>query len=293
MWLPRGCLDGALEVLDSAGFAADVADSRSDGTPITAQLTAKLRPAQRTAVAALAAHDLGVLVAPPGAGKTVIAAALIALRAQSTLVLVHRRPLLEQWVTRLTEVLDLDRADIGTSIDKPGASGIDVVMIQSVARKGLDRTGRYGHVVVDECHHVPAFSTERVLRDRVSHSPALHRQDRVMASVASCLPRTLAIQEILGAVARDERRSRRIARDTLTELGERRFPLVLTERREHLLTLAKLMSNTRIGLSYSTAGSAHGHDAPPMRSSRLMNRGSSSQPAGSSARGSTTRAWTR
>lgn len=62
-------------------------------------------------------------------------------------MLVHRRPLLEQWVTRLTEVLDLDRADIGTSIDKPGASGIDVVMIQSVARKGLDRTGRYGHVV--------------------------------------------------------------------------------------------------------------------------------------------------
>jgi superfamily II DNA or RNA helicase len=278
--LPRGCLAGALEVLDGAGFAADVADLRSDGTPIKAQFAAKLRPAQRTAMAALAAHDMGVLVAPPGAGKTVIAAALIARRAQSTLVLVHRRPLLEQWVTRLTEVLDLDRADIGTSIDKPGASGIDVVMIQSVARKGLDQTGRYGHIVIDECHHVPAFSTERVLRElrarsftgltatperRDGHHPILTMQcgpvrHTITATVAvetaarrlllakdtgfdaTLLPPEPGIQEILGAVARDKQRSRRIALDTLTELGEGRYPLVLTERREHLLTLATLMS---------------------------------------------------
>jgi superfamily II DNA or RNA helicase len=132
--LPRGCLDAALEVLDSAGIAADVADLRSDGTPIRVELTASLRPEQHTAVAALAAHDLGVLVAPPGAGKTV-AAALIACRARSALVLVHRRTLLEQWVTRLAEARDIDPADIATSIDKPGASGIDVAMIQTRARR--------------------------------------------------------------------------------------------------------------------------------------------------------------
>jgi superfamily II DNA or RNA helicase len=278
--LPRGCLGAALEILDSAGIAADVADSRSDGTPIDAEVTATLRPAQRTAVAALAAHDIGVLIAPPGAGKTVIAAALIARRARSTLVLVHRRPLLEQWVTRLAEVLDLRPADIGTSIDKPGASGIDVAMIQSVARRGLDQPDRYGHIVIDECHHVPAFSAERVLRDlrarsfsgltatperRDGHHPILAMQcgpvrHTITATVAvetaarrvllakdtgfdaTLLPPEPGIQEILGAVAGDEQRSRRIALDALGELREGRYPLVLTERREHLHELATLIS---------------------------------------------------
>ncbi|MGZ4249100.1 MAG: TOTE conflict system archaeo-eukaryotic primase domain-containing protein [Solirubrobacteraceae bacterium] len=278
--LPRGCLDAALDILDSAGIAADVTDSRSDGTPIDAQLTAKLRPAQRTAVAALAAHDMGVLVAPPGAGKTVIAAALIAHRARSTLVLVHRRPLLEQWVARLAEVLDVDTADIGTSIGKPGACGIDVAMIQSVARKGLDQPDRYGHIVVDECHHVPAFSAERVLRDlrarsctgltatperRDGHHPILAMQcgpvrHTITATVAvetaarrvllakdtrfdaTLLPPEPGIQEILGAVAGNEERSRRIALDALAELREGRYPLILTERREHLHVLATLIS---------------------------------------------------
>lgn len=274
--LPRGCLDAALEILDNA----DVVDGRSDGTPITAGFTVTLRPAQRTAVAALADHDMGVLVAPPGAGKTVIAAALIARRGRSTLVLVHRRPLLEQWVTRLAEVLDVDPTAIGTTIDKPGTSGIDVVMIQSVARKGIDHTERYGHVVIDECHHVPAFSAERVLRDlrarvftgltatperRDGHHPILAMQcgpvrHTITATVtvetaarrlllakdtgfdAASLPSEPGIQEILSAVAGDEQRSQRIALDALAELNEGRYPLVLTERREHLHTLTALMS---------------------------------------------------
>jgi superfamily II DNA or RNA helicase len=278
--LPRGCLDAALAILDGAGIATDVADTRSDGAPIQARLTATLRPDQRTAVAALAAHDMGVLVAPPGAGKTVIAAALIARRARSTLVLVHRRPLLEQWVARLAEVLDVDPAEIGTSIDKPGASGIQVAMIQSVARRGLDPPDRYGHVVIDECHHVPAFSAERVLRDlrarsftgltatperRDGHHPILAMQcGPVRHTVTACvavetaarrvllakdtkfdattLPPEPGIQEVLGAVAGDEARSRRIALDALAELREGRYPLILNERREHLHVLANLIS---------------------------------------------------
>ena len=278
--LPRGCLDAALEVLGGAGVVAEVVDSRSIGTPVAARLTAKLRPEQHTAVAALAAHDTGVLVAPPGAGKTVIAAALIARRARSTLVLVHRRPLLDQWVTRLAEALDIDRADIGTGIDRPGASGIDVAMIQSVARRSLDQSDRYGHVVVDECHHVPAFSAEPVLRDlrarsftgltatperRDGHQPILTMQcgpvrhtitvtvavetaaRRVLLAKdtgfdATLLPPEPGIQEVLGAVAGSEARSRRIALDTLAELREGRYPLVLTERRENLHALATLIS---------------------------------------------------
>jgi superfamily II DNA or RNA helicase len=116
-------------------------------------------------VDAMAAHEMGVLVAPPGAGKTVMATALIARRARSTLVLVHPRPLLEQWISRLAEFLGIARDAIGSPAETPGSSGVDVAMVQTLSRReGVDLS-RYGHIVVDECHHVPAFSVERVLRD--------------------------------------------------------------------------------------------------------------------------------
>jgi len=240
--LPRGCLDAALEVLDHAA----IVDKRSDGTPITAGFTATLRPAQRTAVAALADHDMGVLVAPPGAGKTVIAAALIARRGRSTLVLVHRRPLLEQWVTRLAEVLDVDPTDIGTTIDKPGTSGIDERVLRDLRARvmtGLTATPerRDGHhpILAMQCGPVRHTITATVTVETGARRLLLAKDT---GFDASSLPPEPGIQEILSAVAGDEQRSRRIAHDALAELNEGRYPLVLTERREHLHTLAALMS---------------------------------------------------
>ncbi len=278
--LPRGCFDPVVEELTAHGVKTDVADLRSDGTPISASFQGVLSEAQRAAVTALAQHDVGVLVAPPGAGKTVIATALIASRARSTLVLVHRRPLLEQWIVRLGEFLDIELDGIGTTIDRPGSSGIDVVMIQSLPRRDLSDLQRYGHVVIDECHHVPAFTTERVLRElparavtgltatparRDGHHPIITMQcgpirhtmtaatqvetatRRVLLAREppfdfTALPPDPGIQEVLGAVAADRNRTARIAADVLAELREGRFPLVLTERREHLDTLAQLIA---------------------------------------------------
>ena len=113
----------------------------------------------------MAAHESGVLVAPPGAGKTVMATALIAWRARSTLVLVHRRPLLEQWISRLAEFLDISPDQIGSPATTPGSSGVDVAMVQTLTRREDVDLSRYGHVIVDECHHIPAVSVERLLRD--------------------------------------------------------------------------------------------------------------------------------
>ena len=77
--------------------------------------------------------------APPGAGKTVMATALIAKRARSTLVLVHRRPLLEQWISRLAEFLDISPDEIGSPAKTPGSSGIDVAMVQTLTRRERHR----------------------------------------------------------------------------------------------------------------------------------------------------------
>ena len=114
------------------------------------------------------AHDTGVLSATTAFGKTVVAAWLIAQRGVNTLVLVHRRQLLEQWVERLSTFLDLPAKAIGRiggGRKKPTGS-LDVAVIQSLVRKGVvdDRVAEYGHLIVDECHHLSAHSFEQVVR---------------------------------------------------------------------------------------------------------------------------------
>ncbi|MBN4683497.1 DEAD/DEAH box helicase family protein, partial [Pandoraea nosoerga] len=116
----------------------------------------------------LAPHDTGVLAATTAFGKTVVAAALIAERARNTLILVHRRELLAQWVERLKTFLDIDPRHIGAvggGRRKPTGI-IDVALIQSLMRRGevSDMVADYGHLVVDECHHLSAASFELVAR---------------------------------------------------------------------------------------------------------------------------------
>jgi superfamily II DNA or RNA helicase len=166
--LPRGCLDEALELLDAHRIKADLQDRRHPGTPLDIAFVGTLRDEQIAALADLERHDFGTLAATTAFGKTVIAAALIGRRACNTLVLVHRRELLEQWVQRLRTFLTVDEKAIGTIVGgrrKP-TGRIDVGLIQSLVRKGevADIVGEYGHLVVDECHHLSAASFELVAR---------------------------------------------------------------------------------------------------------------------------------
>ncbi|MCA1766371.1 MAG: helicase, partial [Desulfobulbaceae bacterium] len=111
--LPRGCLNEIRELLSSLKVRTMVHDERFGGTPLTTAFRGELRPAQRIAAEAMAAHETGVLSATTAFGKTVIAAWLIAERGVNTLVLVHRRQLLEQWIERLSTFLDLPEGAIG------------------------------------------------------------------------------------------------------------------------------------------------------------------------------------
>jgi hypothetical protein len=111
--LPRGLLDDVLLTLGDLGIAMTTRDERCAGRPLATTFQGRLRPEQQRAAEALLAHDTGVLAATTAFGKTVIGAWLIAERRVSTLVLVHRRQLLEQWVERLAVLLDLPSAVIG------------------------------------------------------------------------------------------------------------------------------------------------------------------------------------
>src|SRR5712671_6835936 len=166
--LPRGCFDVVRDLLASLGIAVTIEDRRSTGAPIPFAFTGTLRLGQEPVIAALLPHDTGVLAATTAFGKTVIAIRMMAERGLNTLILVHRRQLMDQWIERLTAFSSLPRDAIGMiggGRRKPKGR-VDVALIQSLVRKGEvdDIVGNYGHLVVDECHHLSAVSFEMVAR---------------------------------------------------------------------------------------------------------------------------------
>ncbi|MBM3892182.1 MAG: DEAD/DEAH box helicase, partial [Verrucomicrobia bacterium] len=166
--LPRGCLEDVRHVLNALHVKPIVRDERCSGALLDVSFSVTLRPEQQTAATAMLAHDNGVLAATTAFGKTVVAAWLIAQRAVNTLVLVHRQQLLEQWIERLSAFLGVPPKSIGRlgGGRKKLTGVLDVAIIQSLVRKGVvdDRVGGYGHLVVDECHHLSARSFELVAR---------------------------------------------------------------------------------------------------------------------------------
>ncbi|MDH4164728.1 MAG: DEAD/DEAH box helicase [Nitrospirota bacterium] len=193
--IPRGCLDSLEELFSEHSVKLVLDDKRIAPAGPSYSFHGTLRDAQKEAIDEILKHDLGVLSAPPGFGKTVIGAHLIAKRGCSTLVLVHRKELLDQWIARLSLFLGIEPKEIGRiGAGKSKPNGIlDVAMIQSLVRKDEvdDLVAGYGQVIVDECHHLPAVSFERVLNEvkaryvvgltatpyrRDGHQPIIHMQ---------------------------------------------------------------------------------------------------------------------
>ena len=167
--LPRGCLDEAIELLKANGAKPQLMDERQRGTALDVNFLGKLHDMQAAAVAAIEPHDYGVLAATTAFGKTVVGARMIAARGLNTLVLVHRRQLVDQWRERLKTFLSMEdsRASAPSAAASASRTGrIDIALIQSLVRNGevSDLVGDYGHLIVDECHHLSAVSFELVAR---------------------------------------------------------------------------------------------------------------------------------
>jgi hypothetical protein len=166
--LPRGCLPEIIALLEAHGIRADLRDERFAGTVIDVEFRGELRPPQLEAISKITRHDEGILCAPTAFGKTAVASWLIAHRKVNTLVLVHRQQLLDQWHERLTMFLNLPAKSIGLmgggKMDRTGR--VDIAVMQSLHRRNevKDFVAEYGHVIVDECHHISAFSFEQVMK---------------------------------------------------------------------------------------------------------------------------------
>jgi superfamily II DNA or RNA helicase len=166
--VPRGCLAEVIELLKSHRIKAEIDDQRFAGNRIEVEFSGQLRRLQQDAVDAFAQHDEGILCAPTAFGKTAVAAWLIASGKVNTLILVHRQQLLDQWHARLAMFLGLPAKSIG-QIGRGAATrsgGVDIALLQSAHDKeGVkDFVAEYGQVIVDECHHLSAFTFEQVIR---------------------------------------------------------------------------------------------------------------------------------
>jgi superfamily II DNA or RNA helicase len=193
------------------------------------------------------------------------------------LIIVHRKPLLEQWIAQLAMFLGLDEKQIGRiggGQRKPNGR-LDVAMIQSLVRREEvdDLVAGYGHVIVDECHHVPAISFERALSEvkaryitgltatpqrRDGHHPIAEMQlgpIRFQVDSKSQVARrpfqhklivretefqtiadtaNVSIQEIYKSIANDAARNTEILNDVISAIQEGRSAILLTERKDHL-----------------------------------------------------------
>lgn len=166
--LPRGLLDQATALIAAADGTMSVTDDLPSHKPIDAAFTGTLTAVQSEAVEAMAGQATGVLCAPTGSGKTVMACALIARHGLPTAVVVNRAELLTQWRQRLGEFLDLGGKPIGTLAagkDRRGRT-VDVIMMQSLHRRDdqASMLDDYGLVIVDECHCVGAPASEAAIR---------------------------------------------------------------------------------------------------------------------------------
>ena len=165
--LPRGCADAVTDILEVSGFEVHVDDKRYGGIPLDATFQGELRPGQEIALDAIMKHNCGILAAGTAFGKTIVAISLIAKRRTNTLVLVNRRQLQMQWISKIAAFLGVEEKSVG----KIGGGSnrwtekIDVALIQSLSRKGyLDpRVKEYGQIIVDECHAVGAGSYEALV----------------------------------------------------------------------------------------------------------------------------------
>lgn len=274
--LPRGTLDPLLKLLSENKIKFEITDKRNAGIPIKTKFLGKLRVEQLEISKKILNSDLGVLSLPTAFGKTVIALWLIVKRRTNTLILVHRKQLQEQWLTQLSFFLDLQTKNIGKiGGGKTNPSKIvDVGLIQSLSRKGIvnDIVTEYGQVIIDECHHVPAFSFESILKQVkakyvlgltatpvrkdghhpiiiMQSGPVVHQIKKQLSSISTFRRQVVIrntsfrcdnvnesspIQAIYAELTKDDVRNDLIFNDILLALEQKRSPLLLTERKFHL-----------------------------------------------------------
>lgn len=167
IFLPRGFLNQLISFLKENLASFHLSDQRSHFKEKKFASNISLQPEQIPVVEKAIASENGVIVAPSGSGKTIIGLEIIAQRKLPALILVNRKQLLEQWVERIQTFLEIPKKDIGQyhGVKKKEGKQITVAMMQTLVRMPnfTELQNKFGTIIVDECHHVPAKSYREVV----------------------------------------------------------------------------------------------------------------------------------
>ncbi len=152
---PRGFANQAvLMCREYYGKDPEIIDQRRTLPEVKLTFAGQLRAYQQLAVDDALRKSFGVIESGTGSGKTVMGLALIAARKQPTLVVVHTKELLHQWKERAEQFLGCDVGLIGDG--KFSIEPLTVSIVNSARNRVDELVSRFGHLVVDECHRVPA-----------------------------------------------------------------------------------------------------------------------------------------
>ena len=156
--LPRGFIGKLLRFCKEQNLEFDFQDNRKPKEEIQYSFNANLRNHQEKVIDTVSKKDFGVIVAPPGSGKTVMGLKIIAGKKQPALILVHRKQLLEQWQERVQAFLGIPKHEIGIIGKGKAKIGkqITIATIQSLPKQIKQIQNQFGTILVDECHHIPA-----------------------------------------------------------------------------------------------------------------------------------------
>ena len=183
--LPRGLREDILKKFDNAGISYKIEDKRTQGRELNISFKGELRESQIPAVETMLENETGILHAATAFGKTVVCCDMIARRGISTLILVDRADLMNQWIKRLEEFLDIDeelpeyQTKTGRTRKRKSLIGnlqgahdtltgiVDVAMIRSLKKKDgfHPKLKEYAQVYFDECHHAASDSAIEVLQE--------------------------------------------------------------------------------------------------------------------------------
>lgn len=279
--LPRGFLAKLLRFLHENDIKYNIAYVMPNLPNTKFKSGIKLKDAQRRIVEVAMQEKQGVIVAPPGSGKTFMGLSLIANHQKPALILVHRQQLLDQWVERIQANLNIPKVHIGrySGAKKTIGREITVGLLQSFSRSSKlpYMREKFGTIIIDECHHIPAKTFRKVIANLnpeflygLTATPKRKHNDEqliyvyigdVIANMADCAPakqvgkkrfdievretslavpfnwRTDHFDLIAKIISCDTARNQQVVQDILEQTGMGRKVLVLSERKEHLKVL--------------------------------------------------------
>ncbi len=158
MFCPRGFADQAFHICKANGEDVNIIDDRRTMPPVSFKFKGELKPFQKDAVKAMLSHSQGVLSSGTGSGKTVMALNIIAERQQPTLIIVHTKELLNQWIDRIESFLGIPAGEVGIigSGKFTLVARITVGMVQTLCKRVDEVKDLFGQIIVDECHRCPS-----------------------------------------------------------------------------------------------------------------------------------------